>query len=58
MLAYIPIIMLILFSYNLHVNEERLQYICFLIIILVIELFSYLNSGENMIHWSQSQLLE
>ena len=35
-----------IFSYNLLVNKERWQYICFLILILMIELFSYLNSNK------------
>ena len=50
MLVYKPIIMLILFSYILFVNKERLKYICFLTVILVIELFSYLNTYHGWFH--------
>ena len=34
-------------SYNLLVNKERLQYICFLIVILVIDLFSQQNRVQR-----------
>ena len=36
----------IIFSYKLLVNKERLLYFCLLIIILLIELFSYLNIAQ------------